>query len=144
MKMSIRAGGFCVFILLLFSSPAIMADDYDFNMASASFENFVRCELTRTGADDIFHGKSFEITMVNFFDMQAESDLKIATGAVKCFVEKKNETLFVALGLKQVLGKEKVSYYVIRPKDFTILATELTRYPYKERCSWSQFWIDTD
>ncbi|THB76510.1 MAG: hypothetical protein D3926_17465 [Desulfobacteraceae bacterium] len=120
------------------------ADEYDFNRAKMSFENFIRCELTRTDADDHFNGRAFEITMINFYDIQAESDIKIVTGAVECFVEKKHHTLFVALGLKRVLGKEKVSYYVIRTKDFRILATELIQHPYKERCPWSEYWIDLD
>ncbi len=120
------------------------ADTFAYNETRASFENFIRCELTRTDANNHFGGRDFTITMVNFYNVQAESDIKIVTGAVDCFVENEVKTLYVALGLNRVLDKEKVSYYLIRKKDFSILATELIQHPYKERCPWSQYWIDTD
>ncbi len=133
---------FCLLIVLT-ASPS-KAGDFEFNKMNASFKNFVRCELTRTNAQNHFGGKAFEITMIDFFDIQEESGLKIVTGAVKCFVQTKTQTLFVAVGLKQVLGKIQPAYYLVRDKDFSILATELIRYPYKERCPWSQYWIDLD
>ena len=108
------------------------------------FANFIRCELTRTNAIDRFMGKPFEITMINLFDAVHEGDLLIAAGAVDCFVEKKYERLYVAVGVKSLMGREKVSYFVVRTKDFAILATELMKYPYKERCGWTQYWIDID
>ncbi|MCP4021959.1 MAG: hypothetical protein GY729_08965 [Desulfobacteraceae bacterium] len=109
-----------------------------------SFKNFIKCELTRTGATNHFNGKPFTITMIDLFDIQTESGLKIVTGAVKCFVINKHITLFAAVGIKQIMDKDEVNYYVIRKKDFSILATELLKYPYKERCPWTQYWIDID
>lgn len=137
-----RKGFIWGLFFVFFCCFPVLADDYDYNKAKMSFENFIRCELTRTDAVSHFNGKSFEIIMVNFYDMRAESNIKIVTGAVQCSVEKNYRTLYVALGLKQVLGKETISYYLIRPEDFTILATELIQYPYKERCTWNQFRID--
>jgi len=133
-----------LFMAIVFCSIGVCADEFEFNKMSASFKNFVTCELTRTDATNHFEGKSFKITMVDLFDVQNESDLKIITGAVECFVEKKYITLYVAVGLKTTLGKEQVAYYIIRNKDFSILGTELIRYPYKERCGWTQYWIDLD
>lgn len=121
-----------------------MADDFEFNRVEMSFKNFIKCELTRTDATDYFNGKPFKITMIDLFDIQNESDLKIITGAIECFVVEKHLTLYVAVGLKSILGKEQVVYYSIRDKDFSILATELIKFPYKERCKWSQYWIDLD
>ncbi|MFH2060454.1 MAG: hypothetical protein ABIJ59_16345 [Pseudomonadota bacterium] len=134
---------FLLFFFLFQGSPT-MADDSDFSMLENSFKNFVKCELTRTGATDHFKGKSFKITMIDLFDLQEESDLKIVTGAVDCFVETEHQTLYVAVGLKNILGRLVPEYYTIRKNDFSILATELIKYPYKERCKWSQYWIDID
>ncbi len=120
------------------------ADDFEFNKLEMSFKNFMKCELTRTDATDHFNGKPFEITMVDLFDVQRESDLKIVTGAIECFVVDRHITLYAAVGLESILGKEQVLYYTIREKDFTILGTELVRFPYKERCKWAQYWIDID
>jgi len=136
-------------IFLLFLSIACFpdysfADDSAFNKVEMSFKNFITCELTRTDATSHFNGKPFKITMIDLFDVQNESDIKIVTGAVECFVDDKYLTLFVAVGITKTLEKEQVSYYTIRDKDFSILATELIRFPYKERCKWSQYWIDID
>lgn len=128
----------------MMSPCLIMADDVDFIKMEMSFKNFMRCELTRTDADNHFKGKAFSITMIDLFDIQLESDMKIITGAVECFVEDKHVTLYAAVGLKDILEKEQVLYYVIRKKDFSILATELIKFPYKERCKWTQYWIDLD
>ncbi len=131
-------------VIILFFASTLLADEIEYNTMSASFKNFINCELTRTDATNHFNGKSFKITMIDLFDIQNESDLKIITGAVQCYVEKKYLTLYVAVGLKAILGKEQVTYYTIRKKDFSILATELIKYPYKERCAWTQYWIDLD
>lgn len=120
------------------------ADEYEYMVMEKKFENFVRCELTRTDAKNHFNGRSFQITMIDFFDIQSESGIDILTGAVQCFVEKEYHTLYLAVGVKTIKGKEQVLYYTIRNKNFYILATELMNYPYKERCKWSEFWIDTD
>ncbi len=106
------------------------------------FENFIKCELTRTDAEDHFKGKAFKIIMINLFDAVYEGDILIATGAVKCWVQDRYETLFVAVGVKELMAFEKVYYYLIRRADFTILATELMNYPYKERCRWDRYWIN--
>ncbi|OGQ92263.1 MAG: hypothetical protein A3J85_06760 [Desulfobacula sp. RIFOXYA12_FULL_46_16] len=120
------------------------ADDSDFSEMEMSFKNFITCELTRTEATNPFSGKPFKITMIDLFDVQMESDLQIVTGAVQCFVDNQSLTLYVAVGIIKLLEKEQVSYYTIRDKDFSILATELFRFPYKERCKWSQYWVDID
>lgn len=120
------------------------ADDSAFNKEEMSFKNFITCELTRTGAKTHFNGKPFTITMIDLFDVQIESDIRIVTGAVECFVDDKYMTLYAAVGITKNLEKEQVSYYTIRPKDFPILATELIRFPYKERCNWTQYWVDID
>ncbi len=108
------------------------------------FTNFVRCELTRTGAVSHFNGKPFEITMINLFDAVHEGNLLIVTGAVDCFVGNKHQTLYAAVGVRTLLDREKVSFFVVKRQDFTTLATELMKYPYKDRCDWTQYWIDID
>ena len=102
------------------------------------------CELTRTNAVSYFKGKSFKITMIDVFDVTHESDLTIVTGTIDCFVEDRHQVLYAAVGLKEILEKKQVLYLTIRPKDFSILATGLIKFPYKERCKWSQYWIDID
>ncbi len=119
------------------------ADEADFRKEEMSFKNFITCELTRTDAFDHFGGKLFNITMIDLFDVWMESDIKMVTGAVQCFVENRYQTLYAAVGLVRTLGREQVAYYTIRQQDFSILATELMRYPYKERCDWLEYWIDT-
>ncbi|MCP3872985.1 MAG: hypothetical protein GY699_07510 [Desulfobacteraceae bacterium] len=133
-----------IIILIIFLQTLLFADDFDFNRMESSFKNFITCELTRTNATNHFNGKPFRITMIDLFDIQNESDLKIITGAIECSVVGKQITLYTAVGLKSILNKEQVVYYTIRNKDFSILATELLKFPYKERCKWSQFWIDID
>jgi hypothetical protein len=120
------------------------ADDLEFSELEMSFKNFITCELTRTEAMNPFNGKPFKITMIDLFDVQMESGLQIVTGAVQCFVDNQSLTLYAAVGITKLLEKEQVSYYTIRDKDFSILATELFRFPYKERCKWSQYWVDID
>lgn len=120
------------------------AGDAEFKETKACFENFIRCELTRTSAENYFNGKSFTISMVNFFDIKKEGDIIIITGAVECWVAEEHLNLYAAVGIKEIFEKKKVSYLAIRRKDFSILATELMNYPYKERCGWSQYWVDID
>ncbi len=120
------------------------ADDSEFNKIEMSFKNFISCELTRTDAMNHFDGKPFKITMIDLFDVQNESDIKIVTGAVECFVNNQYQTLYAAVGITKIMEKEQVSYYTIRKTDFLILATELIRFPYKERCKWLQYWVDID
>ena len=131
-----------VLVLLFFNTCG--AETLDYERTRMSFVNFVRCELTRTNAKNHFKGKPFEITMINLFDAIQEGELLILTGAVDCFVETRHEILYVAVGVKYLMGNEKVSYFLVRKEDFSILATELMKYPYKERCGWSQYWIDID
>lgn len=132
-----------IFFQIFFLGNAFASDD-EYSERQASFENFIRCELTRTGALNYFDGKPFTITMVNFFDIKKEGDIIIITGAVECWVLEKSQILYVVVGVKKIFEKNKVSYLVIRKMDFSILATELMNYPYKERCNWSQYWIDID
>ena len=129
---------------LLFASSSLTADEFEFKQVEMSFKNFLTCELTRTDATNHFNGKPFKITMIDLFDIQTEADLKIITGAVECFVVDKSLTLYAAVGIKTILGKEQVVYFTIRDKDFSILATELIKFPYKERCKWSPYWVDVD
>ena len=133
-----------IFVLVLFVFKPLIADEFEFANVEMSFKNFMQCALTRTEATSHFNGVPFKITMIDLFDIQNESDLKIITGAVECFVIDKHETLYVAVGLKTIMETEQVVYYTIRKKDFSILATELMRFPYKERCKWSQYWVDID
>ncbi len=121
----------------------VCADEFEFHQLEMSFKNFLRCELTRTDGPDYFNGQPFTITMIDLFAVHEESDMKIVTGAVKCFVKNRYITLYAAVGVENILGKDKVSYFVIRHKDFTILATELFKYPYKDRCEWGPYRIDT-
>ena len=131
-------------LMVVFSDAEMFADEFEFATVEKRFQNFVRCELTRTDATNHFNGQPFSITMIDLFDIQPESDLKIITGAVQCFVDRTYHTLYLAVGVKSILDKPQVLYYTIRKKDFSILATELIKYPYKERCKWSEYWIDID
>ncbi len=141
--MKTKALGLCLFMVLLYTE-SLWASGDAFTKYEASFKNFLTCELTRTGAVNHFKGSPFKITMIDVFEIQKESDMVIITGAVRCAIEGRYQVLYVALGVETIMGKEQVTYYTIRPKDFTILATELMRFPYKERCPWSRYWVDID
>ena len=141
--MAIGPGLMLLGLLLLLPTP-LLADSSDFARHEMSFKNFLTCELTRTGATDHFKGKSFRITMIDLFGIQNESDMIIITGAVRCVIDNRFQILYAALGVESILGKEQVTYYTIRKNDFSILATELIQFPYKERCPWSRYWVDTD
>ncbi|MFO7910795.1 MAG: hypothetical protein R6V15_01395 [Desulfotignum sp.] len=129
------------FIVFLFSAGFSRGAE-DFSRYERGFTNFITCELTRIGPDSYFKGKSVEITMIDVYMVRTESDLVIITGAVQCFVEDTAKTLYAALGVKTVIDREKVMYFTTRPENFSILATELMRYPYKERCGWSRYRLD--
>ena len=131
-------------VLVLGTVSAGTAEEQEFRGATLRFENFIRCELTRTGAEDYFGGKPFEINMINLFDVRREGEITIFTGAFKCWVEDAYRIRYAAIGVEELYGKEKVSYFVVRKTDFSILATELMNFPYKERCPWTRYWIDTD
>ncbi|MDY0221011.1 MAG: hypothetical protein RBR67_07725 [Desulfobacterium sp.] len=126
------------------ASPLLCAESSEYERVRMSFTNFMRCELTRTNATDHFKGKPFEITMISLFDAVQEGELLIVTGAVDCFVQDRHITLYAAVGVRRLMGLAKVNYFVVRKQDFTILATELMGYPYKERCAWTQYWIDAN
>lgn len=134
----------CASIVVLSFNVISTADEFDYGEVEMSFKNFIRCELTRTDAQNHFGGKPFKITMIDLFDVKRESDLKIVTGAIECFVVDRHLTLYAAVGLKNIMETQQVLYYTIRDRDFHILATELIKYPYKERCKWSRYWIDID
>ncbi len=114
----------------------------DYEKAGMAFEHFIQCELTRKGTDVQFNNKPFTITTVNLFDVKKEGNLFIVTGAVQCWVNDSYQTLYAAVGIKKVLGNEKVSYYCIRKHDFSILASEILKYPYKYGCPWDRYRID--
>ncbi|MCG8549086.1 MAG: hypothetical protein MI799_01640 [Desulfobacterales bacterium] len=118
--------------------------DEAFYELKAGFKNFIECELTRTDAENHFKGKPFAVAMVNLFNVTKELDISILTGTVKCDVQGEYRTLYVAIGLRKLKGKRVVSYFIVRHKDFRILATELMRHPYKERCPWSRYWINPE
>lgn len=148
MMSSFRRICHCLVPVFLFATSLLpypaLADEDDFVRHEMSFKNFLTCELTRTDAVNHFKGKSFTITMIDLFEIQRESDLVIFTGAVKCFVTDHYQTLYAAVGVESIMDKKQVTYYTIRHSDFAILATELYRYPYKERCPWARFWVDID
>ncbi|RLB91773.1 MAG: hypothetical protein DRH26_07500 [Deltaproteobacteria bacterium] len=125
-------------------SPSLWADTDDFTRYEMSFKNFLTCELTRAGAMDYFKGKAFKIKMIDLFALQRESGMVIITGAVGCVVEDSYHLLYAAVGVETILDKEQVTYYIVRKNDFSILATELMQFPYKERCPWSRYWVDLD
>jgi len=135
---------FCLFVYMTCLSYPSRADEIEFNRLETAFKNFISCELTRTDAVDYFKGKPFTITMIDVFDIQTESDMKIITGAIKCFVVDRHQTLYAAVGVNTIMGKDQVGYYTIRNKDFSILATELFRFPYKERCKWSAYGLNLE
>jgi len=130
-------------VLIILTGRAHAVDD-EYNAYEAGFKNFITCELTRIGAVDHFKKKSFSITMINLHQIQPESGMKILIGAVQCAVQGVDHTLYAAVGVESVIGKDKVSYFTIRKKNFSILASELLRFPYKERCPWARYWVDTD
>ncbi len=130
--------------LLLVLPTSLLAGTNDFSRYEKSFKNFLTCELTRTGATDHFKGKNLKITMIDLFNIQRESDMIIITGAVRCAIDDGFQILYAAVGVETILEKEQVAYYAVRKNDFSILATELIKFPYKERCPWSRYWVDTD
>jgi hypothetical protein len=129
-------------LFFLISAAVSWAADDEFRRYEAGFTNFVTCELTRIGQGAYFQGKSVDITMIDVFEVRPESDLVIITGAVQCFVEDTYLSFYAAVGVETIMEREKVMYFTIRPQDFSILATELMRYPYKERCGWSRYRLD--
>ena len=131
-----------LFIFFFTFSGAVRGADQAFYELEAGFKNFIQCELNRTDAEHYFKGKNFTVTLVNLFNVTKELDITILTGTVNCDVQGHYRTLYVAIGLRELKGKKVVSYCTIRNKDFRILATELLRYPYKERCLWTRYWIN--
>ncbi|WP_245569004.1 hypothetical protein [Desulfobacter curvatus] len=133
-----------IFIFFLTVPGTGRGADQEFYELEAGFKNFIQCELTRTDAENHFKGKAFTVAMVNLFNVTRELDITILTGAVKCDVQGQYQTLYVAMGLRDLREKKVVSYFTVRDKDFRILATELIRYPYKERCPWTRYWINQE
>lgn len=131
-------------ILFLTVPGTVRGAGQEFYELEAGFKNFIECELTRTDAQKYFKEEHFAVTMVKLFNVTRELDITILTGTVKCNVQGRYRTLHLAVGLRDLRGKKVVSYLTIRPKDFRILATELIRYPYKERCPWAQYWINPE
>lgn len=139
-----RLSAFVVGLLLFVLGGQSLAASDEYSRYAAGFKNFITCELTRTDAMDHFKGKAFSITMINAHNIREESGIKIITGAVQCFVNNEYTTLYAAVGVEDLAGKEKISYYTIRKQKFSILASELIRFPYMERCPWTRYWIDLD
>ncbi len=134
--------GVFLFCTLSFFKGVGFSYDGKYAETKMSFENFVRCELTRNDAPDYFNGKPFKIIEINMYDVRTEGDVLIVSGIVKCWVVKEFKTLFVTIGVKKLLGHNKVYYLLIKKHDFSVLATQLEKYPYKEQCPWAQYWID--
>ncbi len=124
--------------------PSLSFGETDFIREEARFRNFVTCELTRNGALSYFDEQPFTITMVDLFAVARELDLTVLTGAAQCSVNGVDKTLYLAVGVRQVEDSNQVQYFVVRHRDFRILGTELMRYPYKQKCGWQQYWVDTD
>ena len=134
-----------VFFLSVFSGVgSLNAGSVDFKRFEMQFKNFVTCALTRNDAPSYFRGEPFTVTMVDLFDITPELDLTIVTGSVQCFVKDRQKMLYVAVGVKDIMDHPHVSYMAVRHRDFTILGTELMRYPYKDKCQWFEYWIDTE
>ena len=93
-----------IMIIVFLCIPA-SAGEFEFHQLEMSFKNFLRCELTRTDAPDYFKGHPFTITMIDLFEVHEESDMKIVTGAVKCFVKNRYLTLYAAVGIENIMGK---------------------------------------
>lgn len=138
--MRISIFGFGLALLIFAGQVGATEDEY--GRYEAGFKNFLTCELTRTDAVNPFKGQAFTITMINLHGVQLESGMRILTGAVQCFVKDSYKTLYSAVGLEKVAGREKVSYYTIRNHEFFILGSELIRYPYMQGCYWSRYWVD--
>ncbi len=134
---------FALSVIFMFFGIA-SGNDMAFEKIRMSFTNFITCELTRNDTEGPFEGKKFNITSVNLFDARYEGDILVVSGTVKCWVVKKHEILYVSAGIKKLMGHEKVYYLIIRDKDFSVLASQLFNYPYKERCPWDQYWIKSD
>ncbi len=126
-------------LLHLICATDVYGESSAFERHRVSFENFMTCELTRLTAPHPFDGKPFDIIMASVFDIRKESGIVIVTGAVTCDVQGEFKTLHVVAGLRTIMGKEHISFYVARPEHFTLLATQLMRFPYKDRCTWSRY-----
>ncbi|MCG8564762.1 MAG: hypothetical protein MI747_06735 [Desulfobacterales bacterium] len=122
----------------------VFAEGEELGQYEMPFKNFVTCELTRNGAKSPFKGKPFTIVSLDLYSVARELDLTVVTGAVHCFVKGDYKTLYVAAGVRKVVDRERVQYFLVRHKDFNILGTELMRYPYKQRCTWNRYWVNTD
>ncbi len=112
-----------------------------------SFKIFIVCELTRTNAENYyFKGKIHKIDIINMHDIRNEGNIKIITGAAKCFeiISQKSQTLFVTIGIKKILENEKVLYFLAKKENAPVFLIELAENPYNERCLWTQYWINTN
>ncbi len=133
-----------IIVLWIACSGLLWAEDHDYPEYDAGFRHFITCELTRTDAVDHFKGAPFTISMIRLHTIKRESGIQILIGAVKCSVGDEYRTLYAALGVESVADKETVAYYTIRKQPFSILASELYRFPYMERCPWNRYWVDTN
>lgn len=138
---------FWVCMALAVPGPVTASGD-EFARLEAGFKNFLTCELTRTQAPDLYRdllkGQPAKVTMVNLHSVQQELGITILTGAVQCFAGAKYYTLYAVVGIQTLEDKEAVSYFTLRKEKFSILATELIRFPYMERCPWTRYWIKLD
>ncbi|MFH1154503.1 MAG: hypothetical protein V1793_11875 [Pseudomonadota bacterium] len=131
-----------LFILVEGADFRARAGEVEFGKIQSCFRNFFTCEMARSDADVYFDKKPFDIVSTHVSDVRTEGGLLVVTGTVTCWVAKKNETLFAALGIRTIMGHELVSYMTVRNQGFSILASELARFPYKPGCLWIQYWVN--
>ena len=129
---------------LFFAQGKAVCGEADFKKISDTFANFMTCELTRIDAPDYLDKKPFKITSITVFDVQTEGDLLIVTGVVKCWVEKRYQDLYAAVGIKKVVGHDRVVHLTVRKTDFSILASGLAKFSYKSRCDWNRYRVDLE
>ena len=132
----------CVLLAGLASPVPLQAGEIEFARIEGCFKNFFHCEMARKDGDVYFDKKPFEIVETHVSDIRQEGDLLIVAGTVTCWVEKKHQILYSALGIRKILEHEQVRYMTTRQEDFSILASEITRFPYKRGCPWVQFWLN--
>ena len=134
-------------ILFIMFVNTLFCNEFEYQKAKMSFKNFIECELTRTDTENYYSKeKIHKIDIINMHDIRNEGNIKIITGAAKYFevISQKSQTLFVTIGIKKILGHEKVLYFLAKKENDPVFLIELAENPYNERCLWTQYWINTN
>ncbi len=131
-------------LFVLLSVLPVFSDEFEFRGVEHAFKNFVRCELTGKEAEKYMNGQSFTVAAIHLYDVKKEGDLSIVTGSADCWVKDRYVKLYAAVGVKELYDKKKVYCFVTREENFSIIATELLNYPYRNGCPWTRYWLDTD